>query len=227
MDALCTMVREVKSLGLETCMTLGMLDADQALRLREAGLDYYNHNLDSSPEFYDRVVTTRSYEDRLETLRTVRAAGISVCAGGILGMGEGREDRIRLLSALASLDHAPESVPINVLVPIEGTPIGDAVRQQQSAAIDPLEVVRTIAAARIALPTTVLRLSAGRETMSDELQGLCFLAGANSIFCGDQLLTTSNNGTSRDRELFDKLGLHPAQQYVVPLRSDADGLCCA
>ncbi len=207
MDALCEMVRGVKALGLETCMTLGMLTADQASRLADAGLDYYNHNLDTSPEHYDQVVTTRTYRDRLETLDRVRSAGIAVCCGGIIGMGESREDRVGLLHALATLPAHPESVPINALVPVPGTVLGDLVAGTPAARIDEIEFVRTIAVARILMPRSVVRLSAGRESMSEAAQALCFLAGANSIFTGDRLLTTPNAGPDRDAELFEKLGL--------------------
>jgi biotin synthase len=203
MDAVCAMVRGVKSLGLETCMTLGMLNAHQALRLKDAGLDYYNHNLDTSPEYYDSVVTTHTYRDRLETLAHVREAGMNVCCGGIVGMGETEEDRVGLLHALATLPEHPESVPINLLVPIEGTKLGN------SAAPDPIAFVRTIAVARILMPKSMVRLSAGRKSMSDETQALCFLAGANSIFLGEKLLTADNPDTGSDRNLFDRLGLSP------------------
>ncbi|HEX3665592.1 MAG TPA: biotin synthase BioB [Rhizomicrobium sp.] len=203
MDAVCAMVRGVKSLGLETCMTLGMLNAHQALRLKDAGLDYYNHNLDTSPEYYDSVVTTHTYRDRLETLAHVREAGMNVCCGGIVGMGETEEDRVGLLHALATLPEHPESVPINLLVPIEGTKLGN------SAAPDPIAFVRTIAVARILMPKSMVRLSAGRKSMSDETQALCFLAGANSIFLGEKLLTADNPDTDSDRNLFDRLGLSP------------------
>ncbi len=196
------MVREVKALGLETCVTLGMLSADQAQRLKDAGLDFYNHNLDTSPEYYSRVITTREYRDRLETLLHVRDAGLQVCAGGILGLGEDRPDRAGLLRTLANLPRHPESVPVNQLVRVEGTPLAGA------EPIDPIELVRTIAAARILMPASYVRLSAGRTEMSDELQALCFFAGANSIFYGERLLTTDNPETGRDRRLFERLGLH-------------------
>ncbi|HXJ08772.1 MAG TPA: biotin synthase BioB, partial [Burkholderiales bacterium] len=194
-------IREVKKLGLETCATLGMLKPGQAERLREAGLDYYNHNLDTSPEFYGEIISTREYRDRLETLGRVRAAGIRVCCGGIVGMGESRRDRAALLAQLASLDPYPESVPINALVRVAGTPLGG------EAKLDELEFVRTIAAARIAMPKAWVRLSAGREAMSDSTQALCFLAGANSVFYGEKLLTTGNPQAERDRELFGRLGM--------------------
>ena len=204
-DAVCAMIEGVKALGLETCATLGMLTADQAQRLKTSGLDYYNHNLDTSPEFYDKIVTTRIYRDRLETLDHVRGAGIHVCCGGIVGMGEGREDRAGMIATLASLPEHPESVPINMLVRVAGTPLAE----QQ--ALDPLEFVRTIAVARITMPRSVVRLSAGREDMSEETQALCFLAGANSIFYGPKLLTTPNPGRDRDRELMDRLGMSPME----------------
>lgn len=202
-DAVCAMVEGVKALGLETCATLGMLTAAQARKLKDAGLDYYNHNLDSSPEFYAKIITTRSYRDRLKTLEHVRAAGIHVCCGGIVGMGETREDRVGMIAALANLPVQPESVPINMLVRVAGTPLADA------PALDPLEFVRTIAVARITMPRSMVRLSAGREAMSEETQALCFLAGANSIFYGPKLLTTPNPEQSRDRALMDRLGLSP------------------
>ena len=198
------MVQEVKSLGLETCVTLGMLSAGQAQRLADAGLDYYNHNLDTSPEFYAEVITTRTYQDRLDTLEHVREAGINVCCGGILGMGESRADRASFLRTLANLPRHPESVPINMLVQVQGTPLND------SPKLDGLEFVRTVAVARILMPESVVRLSAGRTDMSDELQALCFLAGANSVFYGEKLLTTANPGESADRGLFQRLGLRAA-----------------
>jgi biotin synthase len=194
-------VSGVKALGLETCATLGMLTAEQARILAESGLDYYNHNLDTSPEFYGEIITTRSYQDRLDTLACVRDAGINVCCGGIVGMGESREDRAGLIANLAGLPQPPESVPINMLVQVPGTPLYGESR------LDPLEFVRTIAVARITMPASYVRLSAGREDMSDELQALCFLAGANSIFYGDRLLTTGNATVEHDRELFARLGI--------------------
>ena len=201
MGRLTAMVGAVKALGLETCMTLGMLEADQALALKEAGLDYYNHNLDSAPDFYGRVVSTRTYDDRLDTLATVREAGINVCCGGIVGMGETRAQRAGLIAQLANLDPYPESVPINSLVAVAGTPMADV------QPLDPLEFVRTIAVARITMPRAMVRLSAGREDMDDAVQALCFLAGANSIFYGDKLLTTANPQAERDRRLFERLGV--------------------
>jgi biotin synthase len=199
MDALTEMIKGVRNLGLETCMTLGMLNADQAKSLAEAGLDYYNHNLDSAPDFYSQIITTRQYQDRLDTLEHVRDAGIHVCCGGIVGMGETRRQRAGLLATLANLKPAPESVPINQLVPVPGTPL------HGTEAIDPLEFVRTIAVARILMPNATVRLSAGREGMSDETQTLCFMAGANSIFYGDRLLTTTNPQAEKDRALLDRL----------------------
>jgi biotin synthase len=212
LDQVIEMVREVRALGLETCLTLGMLTAEQAGRLKEAGLDYYNHNLDSSPEYYREVISTRTYDDRLETLEHVRQAGLSVCCGGIVGMGETRADRVGLLQQLASLPQHPQSVPINNLVQVEGTPLNGV------EPIDPLEFVRTIAVARVLMPASVVRLSAGRMDMSDELQALCFLAGANSVFYGDRLLTTDNPAALRDRELLDRLGLRPMPaQHSAPV----------
>ncbi|RIV84849.1 biotin synthase BioB [Aurantiacibacter xanthus] len=210
MPALLAMVAEVKALGLETCMTLGMLDDGQAERFAGAGLDFYNHNIDTSPAYYDRVITTRTFQDRLETLERVRAAGIAVCCGGILGMGESREDRVAFIHALVSLPEPPQSVPLNALVPIAGTALGDRLSTSQQVRIDDIEFVRTVAVARIAMPRSMVRLSAGRESMSDATQALCFLAGANSIFTGDRLLTTSNAGAGADADLFRKLGLTPS-----------------
>jgi biotin synthase len=204
LENVCEMIAGVKAMGLETCVTLGMLTAPQSAKLKQAGLDYYNHNLDTSPEYYGKVITTRVYQDRLDTLAHVRDAGINVCCGGIVGMGEDESDRAGLIATLASLPEPPESVPINALVAVEGTPLADA------APIDPIDFVRTIAAARITMPRSYVRLSAGREAMSDEAQALCFLAGANSIFHGDKLLTTKNATVSHDDALFAKLGLRPA-----------------
>ncbi|WP_346795722.1 biotin synthase BioB [Halomonas sp. Bachu 37] len=197
------MVRQVKALGLETCMTLGMVDGEQAQRLAAAGLDYYNHNLDTSPDYYGEIITTRTYGDRLETLATVREAGMKVCSGGILGMGEDARDRSALLQQLAKLDPHPESVPINMLVKVPGTPL------ENVEDLDPIEFIRAIAVARIIMPQSHVRLSAGREQMSESTQALAFLAGANSIFYGDKLLTTGNPQADRDKALFTKLGLHP------------------
>jgi biotin synthase len=198
------MVRRVRAEGLETCATLGMLDAAQAVALKGAGLDYYNHNLDTSPEFYGEIITTRTYDDRLDTLAHVREAGINVCCGGIVGLGEDRADRVSMLCELANLPEHPGSVPINQLIRVEGTPL------DQQAAIEPLEFVRTIAVARILMPRSLVRLSAGRTEMADEQQALCFFAGANSIFYGEKLLTTGNPDTASDDVLFERLGLHPA-----------------
>ena len=199
------MIREVRALGLETCATLGLLTEDQAESLADSGLDYYNHNLDTSESFYSNIITTRTFSDRLETLEHVRSAGIKVCCGGILGMGETRDDRVGLLHALATLPEQPESVPINQLVPVPGTPLENA------PPVDGIEFARTIAVARVLMPLSHVRLSAGRESFSDELQALCFAAGANSIFYGEKLLTTGNPDTEADRELFDRLGLKPEQ----------------
>jgi biotin synthase len=201
LDQVCAMVEGVRALGLETCATLGMLDRDQARRLKDAGLDYYNHNLDTSPEDYGRIITTRTYQERLDTLDHVREAGLAVCCGGIVGMGETEDDRAGLIATLASLAVHPESVPINLLVQVEGTPLATGVKP------DIIAFVRTIAAARITMPKSMVRLSAGREDMTDEAQALCFLAGANSIFYGPKLLTTPNPAADHDRDLFDKLGL--------------------
>ncbi len=214
MDRLCEMVRGVKAMGLETCMTLGMLSEKQSEQLADAGLDFYNHNLDSSRDFYGKIITSRAYDDRLSTLARARKAGMALCCGGILGMGETRNDRVDLIHELARMDPAPESVPINALVPVEGTALGDQSAAGQLQDIDPLEFVRTVAVARIAMPASVIRLSAGREAMSDELQALCFLAGANSIFSGDVLLTAPNGSADRDRRLFDRLGLRAAPQDI-------------
>ena len=203
LEVIADMVREVRALGLETCATLGMLTDKQAATLKAAGLDYYNHNLDTSEAFYGEVIKTRTYQDRLDTLEAVRAAGLHVCCGGIVGMGEKRQDRVEFLQRLATLSEHPESVPINALVQVEGTPLAGAQK------LDPIEFVRTIAVARILMPRSHVRLSAGRTEMSDELQALCFLAGANSIFYGEKLLTTGNPDTEHDRKLFARLGLRP------------------
>lgn len=203
LPALAEMVRAVKAEGLETCMTLGMLSEAQARALAEAGLDYYNHNIDTSPEYYREIITTRTFGDRLETLERVRAAGIRVCCGGIVGMGESEEDRIGMLVVLATLPEHPGSVPINALMPAAGTPLANA------RPLDGLAFVRTVAAARLMMPKSVVRLSAGREHMSDELQALCLLAGANSVFVGDKLLTAKNPGRAHDQPLFDRLGVRP------------------
>lgn len=201
MDAVVAMVEGVKALGMETCVTLGMLEPDQALRLRDAGLDYYNHNVDTSERYYPEIITTRSFADRLQTLATVRDAGIKVCSGGILGMGETAEDRVSMLVTLANLPEPPDSVPVNMLMPMEDTPLAKA------APLDPFDFVRTVALARILMPRAQVRLSAGRDAMSDELQALCFYAGANSIFMGDSLLTATNPEEDRDEMLFRRLGL--------------------
>ena len=201
LDRVLDMVREVKALGMQTCVTLGMLKDGQAEKLKEAGLDYYNHNLDTDKEFYGQVIRTHTHDDRLDTLEQVREAGINVCSGGIIGMGESRRNRAGLIVQLANLPQPPESVPINNLVPIPGTPLADNPR------LDPFEFVRTIAAARITMPASWVRLSAGRQEMSDELQALCFLAGANSMFYGDRLLTTGNPDVDRDDQLFARLGM--------------------
>lgn len=203
LPAICEAVAEVKAMGLETCMTLGMLTKDQAEALSAAGLDYYNHNIDTSPEFYGEVITTRTFQERLDTLAVVRDAGMSVCCGGILGMGEGRRDRAGMIHALATLPEHPGSVPINALIPVDGTPLEGRTR------IDTFEFVRTVAAARIAMPASVVRLSAGRDDMTDEAQALCFLAGANSIFVGETLLTKDNPERSRDDVLMARLDLRP------------------
>ncbi len=204
LDAVCKMVEGVKDLGLESCVTLGMLREEQAKRLSESGLDYYNHNVDTSEEYYSEIITTRTYEDRLNTLGNVRDAGINVCSGGIVGMGETPKDRAGMLTTLATLPEHPQSVPINMLVAVEGTPLSDV------PAIDAIEFARTIAVARIMMPASVVRLSAGRNDMTDEAQALCFAAGANSIFYGDVLLTTDNPEREADMALFDRLGLKPA-----------------
>ncbi len=211
------MVREVKALGLETCMTLGMLNQSQAERLKDAGLDYYNHNLDTSREYYPNVISTRSFDDRLNTLDIVRQTGMKVCSGGIVGLGEDTQDRIGLLHELATLPLHPESVPINMLVPIEGTPLAEVEK------LDVIEWIRTIAVARIIMPNSYIRLSAGRESLSDSDQALAFMAGANSLFSGEKLLTTPNAGEGKDKQLFQKLGLVPerAKPTVSELSVDA------
>lgn len=203
MDDLTAMIAGVKAMGLETCMTLGMLSPEQASALKTAGLDFYNHNIDTSPSYYNKVVTTRAFSDRLETIDNVRNAGINVCCGGILGLGETRADRIEFLFTLANLEEPPESVPINRLIPVAGTPLAMAKQ------VDGIELVRTIATARLLMPASVIRLTAGRTEMSEELQALCFFAGANSVFIGDKLLTEENPQREKDRTLFEKLGLSP------------------
>lgn len=209
-DAVVEMIKGVREMGMETCMTLGMLSPDQAGRLKEAGLDYYNHNVDTSEEFYGEIITTRNFEDRIETIRHVQEAGINVCAGGILGMGEQIGDHASMLVTLANLNPQPQSVPINMLIPIAGTPLGEA------EAVNPLDFVSCIAVARIMMPKSVVRLSAGREWMSDETQALCFLAGANSIFIGEALLTAANPELSKDEKLFQRLGLKPMPAHACP-----------
>lgn len=209
MPAIIEMVEGVRQMGMETCMTLGMLSEEQARQLGEAGLDYYNHNIDTSPENYANVISTRCFEDRIQTLEHVRAAGINVCCGGIVGMGETREDRVGFIHALATLPVHPESVPVNALVPVKGTVLGDMLADTPLAQIDDIEFVRTVAVARITMPESMVRLSAGRESMSDATQALCFLAGANSLFTGDKLLTTGNAGEDRDAALFARLGITP------------------
>jgi len=207
MPAIIEIVKGVRAMGMETCMTLGMLTPNQAEMLAEAGLDYYNHNIDTSPERYGDVITTRTFEDRLDTLENVRNAGINVCSGGIVGMGETREDRVGFVHALATLPRHPESVPVNALIPVKGTVLGDMLADTPLAKIDDIEFVRTVAVARITMPMSMVRLSAGRESMSEATQALCFMAGANSIFTGDKLLTTPNAGDDADGAMFAKLGL--------------------
>jgi biotin synthase len=216
MPGVLAMVRGVKEMGLETCMTLGMLTDDQAAQLREAGLDYYNHNIDTSERYYAEVITSRTFADRLDTLDRVRAAGINVCSGGIVGMGETADDRIDMLRTLASMEEPPESVPINMLMPMKGTPMA------VMAPLDPIEMVRTIATARILMPRAYVRLSAGRSEMSDELQALCFFAGANSIFVGDTLLTADNPGEDKDALLFNKLNLRAEVAEATPCTKPAE-----
>ena len=210
MPYLLRMVQEVKAMGMETCMTLGMLTADQALRLADAGLDYYNHNLDTSPEFYGEIISTRSYQDRLDTLQHVRDAGMKICSGGIVGMGESANDRAGLLVQLANLSPQPESVPINMLVKVKGTPL------EQQDDVDPFDFIRIIAIARIMMPASHVRLSAGREKMNEQMQALCFFAGANSIFYGCKLLTTANPDENSDMQLFKRLGIQPEQRVQKP-----------
>jgi len=216
LDKVIEMITAVREIGMETCVTLGMLTGPQAERLSDAGLDYYNHNLDTSPEFYGNVITTRTFQDRLDTLQFVRDAGINVCSGGILGMGESGTDRARMLQELANLPQHPESVPINMLVQVEGTPL------HGSEELDALEFVRSIAVARILMPKSYVRLSAGRTDMSDETQALCFIAGANSIFYGERLLTTDNPGTDHDQALFERLGINMA---AIELQADRQACC--
>ena len=205
LDKIIAMIKGVKDLGMESCMTLGMLTEKQATRLYEAGLDYYNHNVDTSEEFYPEIITSRTYQDRLDTIENVRKSGMNVCAGGIVGLGERREDRAGMLMTLANMEQHPESVPINMLVRVQGTPLNS------NEELDVLEFIRTIAVARIMMPKSYVRLSAGRETMSDEAQALCFIAGANSIFCGDKLLTTANPDVDEDEALLERLGISPQE----------------
>ncbi len=229
LQVIAQMVREVHALGLETCATLGMLSPDQAKVLKDAGLDYYNHNLDTSPEFYGEIITTRTYQDRLDTLQAVRAADLKVCCGGILGMGESSADRAQLLLTLANLPQHPESVPVNQLVQVQGTPLAG------SEPLDPFEFVRAIAVARLLMPRSHVRLSAGRQEMSDEMQALCFMAGANSLFYGEKLLTTGNPDADRDRRLFERLGLKaeapaghaPAHDGMNAVAPEVGGCGCA
>ena len=221
MPVIVEMVRGVRQMGMETCMTLGMLTPAQASMLAEAGLDYYNHNIDTSPERYDRIVTTRRFAERLDTLDHVRGAGISVCCGGIVGMGETREDRVGFVHALATLPRHPESVPVNALVPVKGTVLGDMLADTPLARIDDIEFIRTVAVARITMPMSMVRLSAGRESMSVATQALCFMAGANSIFTGDKLLTANNAGDQSDAAMMEKLGLVP-MVADEPMRAAAE-----
>jgi len=221
LDRVIDMIIAVKGLGLETCVTLGMLSSEQTQRLKDAGLDYYNHNLDTSPEYYGDIITTRTYQDRLDTLQHVRDANINVCSGGILGMGEKPEDRISLLQQLANLPQHPESVPINMLVQVEGTPLHGVEK------LDALDFVRTIAVARILMPQSYVRLSAGRTEMSDETQALCFFAGANSIFYGDKLLTTDNPDQNHDQLLFNKLGLKKSHANITPENTPSSACGCS
>jgi biotin synthase len=218
MPAIVEIVKGVRAMGMETCMTLGMLTPRQADMLAEAGLDYYNHNIDTSPERYNEIITTRTMEDRLDTLAEVRRAGINVCSGGIVGMGETRADRVGFIHTLATLPAHPESVPVNALVPVKGTVLGDMLADTPLAKIDDIEFVRTIAVARITMPMSMVRLSAGRESMSEATQALCFMAGANSIFTGDKLLTAANAGDDKDAALMAKLGLR-AMEAEEPLRA--------
>ncbi|MFQ5356093.1 MAG: biotin synthase BioB [Mariprofundaceae bacterium] len=215
------MVQEVKKLGMETCATLGMLDEDQAIRLKESGLDYYNHNLDTDPEYYKEIISTRSYEDRLDTLKHIRANGMNICCGGIVGMGESRRHRAGLIVQLARMNPHPESVPINMLIRVEGTPMAED--EQFSDNLDPFEFIRTIAVSRLTMPASHVRLSAGREAMSEEMQALCFLAGANSIFYGEKLLTTNNQDAENDQALFSKLGLYAEKKSTPSSRRIVSG----
>ena len=225
MPAIVEIVKGVRAMGLETCMTLGMLTPKQADMLKDAGLDYYNHNVDTGPEYYDRVISTRNYQDRLDTLQNVRDAGINVCSGGIVGMGETRDDRVGFVHTLATLERHPESVPVNALVPVKGTVLGDMLADTPLAKIDDIEFVRTVAVARICMPMSMVRLSAGRESMSEAAQALCFMAGANSIFTGDKLLTAPNAGDDTDAALFAKLGLTALQQEEPMRAASCQGAC--
>ncbi|MEC9150086.1 MAG: biotin synthase BioB [Pseudomonadota bacterium] len=225
MPAIVEIVKGVRAMGLETCMTLGMLTPKQADMLKDAGLDYYNHNVDTGPEYYERVISTRNYQDRLDTLQNVRDAGINVCSGGIVGMGETRDDRVGFVHTLATLERHPESVPVNALVPVKGTVLGDMLADTPLAKIDDIEFVRTVAVARICMPMSMVRLSAGRESMSEAAQALCFMAGANSIFTGDKLLTAPNAGDDTDAALFAKLGLTALQQEE-PMRAASCQSAC-
>lgn len=224
MPAIIEMVKGVRAMGMETCMTLGMLSPDQAAQLADAGLDYYNHNIDTAPERYGDVITTRTFEQRLDTLDNVRSAGINVCSGGIVGMGETRSDRVGFVHALATLERHPESVPVNALVPVKGTVLGDMLADTPLAKIDDIEFVRTVAVARITMPLSMVRLSAGRESMSDATQALCFMAGANSIFTGDRLLTAANAGDDADAALFTRLGIK-AMTGEEPMRAEKTPSC--
>ena len=225
MPAIVEIVKGVRAMGLETCMTLGMLTPKQADMLKDAGLDYYNHNVDTGPEYYERVISTRNYQDRLDTLQNVRDAGINVCSGGIVGMGETRDDRVGFVHTLATLERHPESVPVNALVPVKGTVLGDMLADTPLAKIDDIEFVRTVAVARICMPMSMVRLSAGRESMSEATQALCFMAGANSIFTGDKLLTAPNAGDDTDAALFAKLGLTALQQEEPMRAASCQGAC--
>ncbi|ASP30466.1 biotin synthase BioB [Qipengyuania flava] len=225
MPAIVEIVKGVRAMGLETCMTLGMLTPKQADMLKDAGLDYYNHNVDTGPEYYERVISTRNYQDRLDTLQNVRDAGINVCSGGIVGMGETRDDRVGFVHTLATLERHPESVPVNALVPVKGTVLGDMLADTPLAKIDDIEFVRTVAVARICMPMSMVRLSAGRESMSEAAQALCFMAGANSIFTGDKLLTAPNAGDDTDAALFAKLGLTALQQEEPMRAASCQGAC--
>jgi biotin synthase len=225
MPAIVEIVKGVRAMGMETCMTLGMLTPRQAEMLKEAGLDYYNHNVDTGPEYYERVISTRNYQDRLDTLQNVRDAGINVCSGGIVGMGETRDDRVGFVHTLATLERHPESVPVNALVPVKGTVLGDMLADTPLAKIDDIEFVRTVAVARICMPMSMVRLSAGRESMSEATQALCFMAGANSIFTGDKLLTAPNAGDDTDAALFAKLGLTALQQDEPMRAASCQGAC--